>query len=289
MNLRRTFPVTDPRPVGPEVQAIIDDDGSGQSTARRHVEHGDFDTTSLKPNTYRNAVHRDWIAHNVRWGWASRQIKKGIKVLEPGCGREGMLFECIKIESGIIPGLYVGVDLEKIKPDDYRKDKGASTYPWAHFYPQTNFVEDYGKIAAEHGSDFDLVISFEVYEHMNPRAGIKYLDACREMLADDGRLLFSTPVYNGKKAANHIREYTADEMQKIFEDRGFKIERRFGTFASYHDVKRGIREKFPEEGERIIEIYETCRELNGDALLAGMLAPLVPDHSRNNTWICTKA
>ena len=129
-----------------------------------------------------------------------------------------------------------------------------------------------------------------MYEHITPEVGLDYLDACRRMMADDGQFLISTPVFNGKKAANHIREYTARELELILEDRGFKVLDRFGTFASYHDVKRGLMAEL-EDDERaaVLRVYERCRDFYGDDLLAGMLAPIVPDHSRNNTWLCGKA
>ncbi len=288
--------LTEPHPIPPYAkqpsQAVLDiiaDDGSSQPTANRTVEHNEYDTTSLKPAQYNNAVHRDWIGHWTRWAWAGRQLKKGMRVLEPGCGRETMLLKHIQTNSSIIPSLFVGVDLDKIKFEQDRIAKGKETCKWAELHQEFNFVERIDELVALYGEgSFDRVISFEVYEHITPTIGLQYLDACRRMLADDGQLLLSTPVYNGKKAANHIREYTADEMKAILEDRGFRIVDRFGTFASYHDVKRGIKELYPDQADFIIELYDRCREFNADGLMAGMLAPLVPDHSRNNTWLCVK-
>jgi hypothetical protein len=272
------------------VQAIIADDGSSQPTAGRHVEHGDYDTTSLTPSTYARAVHRDWIGHWSRWGWASRQLPKKGRVLEPGCGPESMFFRHLTSDASLVPALYVGVDLNAIKAHDKREAEVVAgkkrTYPWAQFKPEFDFVTRIDELVEEYGyASFDRVVSFEVYEHIAPALGLRYLDACRDMLHPDGELLFSTPVFKGKKAANHVREYTVEEMQLIFADRGFEVVGRYGTFASYHDVKRGIKEEFPEaQAEIILDIYERCREFYGDGLLAAMLAPVVPDHSRNCTW-----
>lgn len=278
------------QPISQAVLDIIADDGSSQPTAGRTVEHGDYDTTSLTPTTYARAVHRDWIGHWSRWGWAARQLPKRGRVLEPGCGPESMFFRHLTSDNSLVPSLYVGVDLNKIKAHDKRGAEYASsgrlTYPWAKFLPEFDFVTRAEELADRFGSaSFDRVVSFEVYEHITPRLGLRYLDACRLMLADDGELLLSTPVFNGRKAANHVREYTVAELQTILEDRGFEVVGRYGTFASYHDVKRGIRETMPsDEAELIIATYERCREFYGDGLLAAMLAPIVPDHSRNCTW-----
>lgn len=274
-------------PLSQAVLDIIADDGADQDTARRHVEHGEYDTTSLKPETYKYAVHRDWIGHWTRWAWAGRYIKNGLRVLEPGCGRESMLFHHLHTNSNLVPELYLGVDLDKIKYEQVRIDKNKSTYKWAEFKQEFNFVTRVDELVDEYGANsFDRVVSFEVYEHITPSIGVQYLDACRKMLKPDGLLLLSTPVFNGKKAANHIREYTVDELRTILEDRGFTILDRFGTFASYHDIKRGIQDQYPDEAETILKVYERCREFLSDDLLAGMLSPLAPDYSRNNTWLC---
>jgi len=36
-------------------------------------------------------------------------------------------------------------------------------------------------------------------------------------------------------------------------------------------------------------LYERCRELYDDAVLACFMAPAFPDQSRNNLWVCKKA
>jgi SAM-dependent methyltransferase len=278
-------------PPSDAVQAIISDDGSDQPTAGRTVDHGEYDTTSLTPGQYQYAVHRDWIGHWTRWAWAGRQLKKGMRVLEPGCGPESMLLRHIQTNSSIIPSLYVGVDLNRIKFETDRRKKVAEgkdrTCKWADLWPETNFVTDLDKLIDTYGTaNFDRICSFEVYEHITPEIGLEYLQACRRMLADDGELLLSTPVFNGKKAANHVREYTVDELATILDDRGFEVVDRFGTFASVHDVRRGIREMIedPAVADGVLEVYERCREFLSDGLLAGMLSPIVPDHSRNCTW-----
>lgn len=278
-----------------EVAEIVADSGKDQPTAGRTVEHGDYDTTSLTPSTYARAVHRDWIGHWSRWGWAARQLPKRGRVLEPGCGPESMFFRHLTSDNSLVPSLYVGVDLNRIKAHEKRTaevlDGRKQTYPWAHFHPEFDFVTRVEDLAAEYGAaSFDRIVSFEVYEHISPVLGLQYLDACRHMLADDGELLLSTPVFNGRKAANHVREYTVAELQLILEDRGFEIVGRYGTFASYHDVKRGIKETLPaDEAEVVLRVYERCREFYGDGLLAAMLAPVVPDHSRNCTWRLRKS
>jgi len=108
-------------------------------------------------------------------------------------------------------------------------------------------------------------------------------------MAPGATLLLSTPVYNGRQmAANHIREVTIDEMRSELEAAGFEVVKRYGTFASKHDVVRGLREQYPDVAEQLIAIYEGTRELYDDNLLAAFLAPILPDYSRNNVWVCRK-
>lgn len=274
----------------PPSQAVLDilEVSLDQPTARLTKDLGKYDTTSCTESRYKDVVHRDWLAHNIRWAWATRWIKKGSRVIEPGCGRDTPLFRAIRTRANIIPSLYVGVDLDKI--NYLAERKRDTTYPWMKLHEHFNFVEQADELAELYGEEsFELTVSFEVYEHIRPELGLAYLDAVRRFMAPDGVLLLSTPVFNGKKAANHIREYTIDELKTILEDRGFEIVDRYGTFASYHDVKRGIRETMPDDADVIIDTYERCRELHGDDLLACMLAPLLPDYSRNNAWVCKRA
>jgi len=152
-----------------------------------------------------------------------------------------------------------------------------------------NFVERWEELFDEFGATFELGVSFEVIEHMTEDRGDEYLQATREMLIPGGSLFLSTPVFNGHAAANHIREYTIPELQEKLERNGFNVDKRIGTFASYHDAKRGIKATYqPDAAAAIQGLYDELRGFYGDDVLAAFLSPVLPDYSRNNVWICHK-
>lgn len=269
--------------------ADADTSEAEQATRRKVREHGSYDTTSLRKTSMERRVHRDYLAHVFRWGWADRYIGQRQqlhrRVVEAGCGQDMPLFNVFTLQQSYLPDLYVGVDLNSIP---WLRKKKEGSYAWADVREKFNFVERYGELLADYGPTFDFAVSFEVIEHMEEELGDRYLEAIYALLEPGGELLISTPVFNGRKAANHIREYTVAELQEKLEAAGFEVVKRYGTFASYHDAKRGLKELYPDDADRLLEIYEDLRAFYGDNTLACFLAPLLPDHSRNNAWICRK-
>lgn len=254
----------------------------------------EYDTTQLRQGGHGRTVHRDYLAHCLRWGWAARQIRFGDKILDAGCGQDVSLYDVLagtqsfqvnpeSPESRARP-VYVGVDLNPIK-----KRCGAS---WAYVEGGVNVVEDLEKRRAlPHWGQFDVVTSFEVIEHMAVANGDRYLEALHEALAADGRLFLSTPVFNGRAAKNHIHEYTIPELQAKIESAGFAVQDRWGTFASLPDIRAAVKElqaMDPAGADRLLRTIESLRPYLGGEVLACFLAPLYPDHARNNVWVCTK-
>lgn len=249
----------------------------------------EFDTTSLSEKNHGLKVHRDYLAHTFRWGWAARWIGQGHRVFEPGCGSETPLaFVLMRAVDRVKrPDLYVGCDLNAIP--FIKRQRGGTSASTFHFLEHFNFVERWPEVLAHYGPIFDTVVSFEVIEHMDEASGDEYLRGCWSLLPVDGRLLISTPVFNGHAASNHIREYSVAEFAGKLERVGFSVQDRFGTFASYNDIKRGLRETYSEEvATWWLEQYARCREFYSDDVLACFLAPLFPDYSRNNVWVCKK-
>ena len=86
---------------------------------RRHrldVIDRKFDKTQLRAAQYGDKVHRDYAAHFFRWGFATRFIKKGMSVLDVGCGQDLPLVRVLAPSMSHIPGRYVGVDMNRVKP-----------------------------------------------------------------------------------------------------------------------------------------------------------------------------
>lgn len=238
-----------------------------------------FDKTSLHADVHGYYVHRDYAAHFFRWGWVRRTLARqrhdGGCVLDVGCGQETPLARVFQSGPGTIPKFYCGVDLNKIKsPIQKRK--------WAKLYEKFDFVNDWKTILSEQGRIFTTAVCFEVIEHMGTIDGLELLRGIHELLNDAGQLFLSTPVFNGFKAVNHVHEWTISELTRTIVRAGFKVEKRYGTFISSHDLK-----KVAKTDE--LAVYNRISEYYGTDVTAMFLAPLYPDQSRNNLWILRRA
>jgi site-specific DNA-cytosine methylase len=258
-------------------------------TSAREVKDRRFDLTQLRAGSHGYYVHRDYASHYFRWGWATRMCGPQTRLLEVGCGQDLPLTRVFIYHNGI-PAEMVSVDLNKIK--DHVQPK------WFTLYDETNFLDAQPAIIETHGR-FDVVSCFEVIEHMPREDGITLLERLRDSVTDDGFILLSTPVFNGKAAANHIHEWYVEELRVQIETADLEVVERYGTFASYHDVKRGLTEHFaslavagdlaPEAAQACLNFYERLREFYSDDVLANFMAPNLPDHSRNNVWKLRRA
>jgi len=233
-----------------------------------------FDQTQLKSTTHGYTVHRDYAAHFFRWGFAFQRIEyQRTRVLDLGCGQEIPLARVLSFRLSAVPALYVGVDLNKIAKPFKAK--------WARVHDGFSFVDRHQELMVEYGThSFQLLTCFEVFEHMHPADGLTLLRNAWDLCSPDGRLILSTPVYNGRRmAANHIKEYTVDEMERVIVDSGvWEVEERFGTFASWNDVKKVIT---PAEQA----LYQELNRYYDHEVLSCFLAPKYPDASRNNVWV----
>jgi SAM-dependent methyltransferase len=262
-----------------------------------------FDQTFLRATD--QTVHRDIAGHAGRWYFAARgphpdildEIPAGVSyqehfmkyginkkpfiiheqtdVLDVGCGPDRPLL--LVLFGGIGPNpmarSYTGVDLNRIKGTNHARSK---------LYPETNFIEEHERICEERGP-FGLITNFEVIEHMPKAEGRKLLEAFRAVIAEGGHLLLSTPVYDGKaRAKNHIHEYGIQELQDLLEETGWEVLKRYGTFANIHELRKVAT---PEQRALMNELGEYY----GNDVLSTFLAPLYPDISRNNIWVCTHA
>ena len=232
----------------------------------------EFDKTQLKYSSFKNQMHKDYFGHIVRWSFASRFVNRKSTILDVGCGQELPFMKTLGGASpSTVPSNYVGVDLNKIDKTQARK--------WATIIDEFNFIEKHEEIYG----DFNLIVNFEVFEHMTPEFGAKLLKAIRAKLAQSGKFIFSTPVYceSFKMAKNHINEVTKKEIEEYLHIAGFKIINQFGTFGNYNHLK-----KVATECE--LDLYNKHREFLGDDMANFFLAGSHPEGSRNITHVCVR-
>jgi 2-polyprenyl-3-methyl-5-hydroxy-6-metoxy-1,4-benzoquinol methylase len=243
-----------------------------QPTRRQVAEvPREFDQTFLDTQN-QDIIHRDYIAHAFRWGFCKENFieHEKTRVLDVGCGPTKPLM--LVLFGGIgntLAKSYTGVDLNAVKPTRHARSK---------IYERTNFLEEWETILEERGP-FDLITNFEVIEHMRKQDGLRLLQTFKKVLAPNGTILLSTPVYDGKaRAKNHIHEYTIDELAKHIAVAGLRVVKRYGTFMNHHEVR-----KVASAAE--LEVYHDLRQYFSQEVMANFLAPLYPDNSRNNLWV----
>lgn len=238
----------------------------------------DYDTTQLHEAGHGRTLHRDYSAHFFRWSFARRFIKATDHVLEVGCGEDKPLSKILTGGAAAHVNTYVGVDMNKLK---------SSASQRLTFLGEFNFVERWKELQAVARSNgakagFDVIVHYEVIEHMKVQHGATMLKAMHTLLRPGGVMLMSTPCYDGKRhAANHIHEYTVPELQKATEKAGFVVERRFGTFMDIKHIK-----KDPRQG--VAAIAEALSEYFDNDAISNIFGPLFPDQARNNLWVCRR-
>lgn len=239
--------------------------------SRTVVGEETFDRTALTATSHGYAVHRDYAAHFFRWGFALRYVTPKTQLLDVACGVDTPLCRALTMRH-VRPAFYLGVDLNTLTR--------APSRQWVAFREKFDFTRRYRELK---DVKFDLITCFEAYEHMPSAAGLRLLKGIRHCLTDDGVALISTPVirHDGHMAKNHINEVSIAELSKEIGKAKLKIEKRYGTFASYHDIK-----KVATEHER--KLLDDLRSYYNNEVAACFLAPKYPDASRNNIWVLRK-
>lgn len=249
--------------------------------ARREKNRDDreYDTTQLHEAAHGQALGRDYSAHFFRWSFAKRWIKPTDDVLDVGCGQERPLSKILVGGANATVNHYTGVDLNKLKPTAHQR---------LTLHGEFNFNERYQELLETQPDGFDVITHFEIIEHMHSTHQLELMQACYACLKPGGVLLMSTPVYDHvRHAANHIKELDVPELQALAEEAGFVVERRFGTFMDIkHIGKASTGDDVLDEAVNVVFGHLTEYYMNDAA--SNIFAPLYPDHSRNNLWICRK-
>ena len=118
-------------------------------------------------------------------------------------------------------------------------------------------------------------------EHVPQDVSAKVIKHLFDISPEDAVFIASTPCFNGKKAKNHPQELTRDEMKQMLLDAGWVITENFGTFASRNDLYKhlNVEQKM---------VYDGLKRYYDADVMSTIFAPLYPQHSRNNLWVCSK-
>ena len=224
----------------------------------------------------RGFLHRDYIAHCLRWTHIAKYLQlksryKTASILDIGCGKDMPLAKML-MTSRLAPQYYLGVEYNKIEiPKMFEKTK---------FKPNIVSGMDFTKLG-ELGNGFNYSVCLEVLEHVEPIKAIAILEHLPKFLKSDSISWFSTPCWDEKvgAAGNHVNEMTYEAFGSLLEEMGYKILNKWGTFASLKDYKHKLL--------TIIDWNIMFTKLSGyydTNYLSTIFAPMFPEHSRNCLW-----
>ncbi len=234
-------------------------------------------------------IHRDFNAHVFRWSHAAMMLfkfpnREQAAVLDIACGPDWPLLTTLH-SNGSAPAYFMGVDardcsgtapkLTKTEVEFEQHDitKTLPNPPGAVL--PVNAETNAEKVTK---NQWDMIVCFEVLEHMPKESGLLLLDNIQRIMGPNTLMLFSTPVFDEKvgMADNHIYEWGYQELKDELEKR-FTLENHYGTFASLRDYTPLMT---PEE----LKLLAKLKEYYNSAMVACMMAPLYPHKARNVLW-----
>ena len=231
----------------------------------------------------RGFIHRDYVAHCLRWTHVCKYIgssgrTKTTKLIDVGCGRELPLAKTL-YSSRYIPEKYVGVEYGPIEADAIATMTKTDKFPG-------EYLSDTDICTFGRDGEFNMVTCFEVFEHVEPAHGVRLLRKLSSLLDDDPNsvIMLSTPCYDEKTGAadNHVNETTYSALGSVIESIGMEVREVYGTFASIRDYKDEIKKS------GLDEVFAKFREYYDTNYLATIFAPLYPSKSRNCLWVLGK-
>jgi 2-polyprenyl-3-methyl-5-hydroxy-6-metoxy-1,4-benzoquinol methylase len=241
------------------------------------------DTTYLSLDTAeeRGFIHRDYIAHCLRWSHVvknlyARKSYESARILDIGCGRELPLAKLL-YSSRLAPAAYFGVDYGPLE------DAAVELFHTGKFTPVVYERTDFCDITLQDlgAEPVSWVTCFEVLEHVEPRHMVRMLRHAATLTTPDARFFFSTPCYNWQDvAANHVNEITYEALGAIFEALGYEVVGVYGTFASIRDYEH----KLNQHTANLSVIFNQLRDYYDVNFLSCIFAPLFPAESRNCLW-----
>lgn len=248
--------------------------------ANAHGRH--VDTTCLSTHGFiekRGCIHRDYLSHCLRWShvvrfMTKRKIHQEGHLLDVGCGREAPLAAILySMSLTHTTGSYTGVDYGNIDKSYFLQQERPSFH--ATWLAKTDVVE--AQLPRE---NYDVIVCFEVLEHVEPLHAFRMLQRIRALMAPGATVFVSTPCYDAHvgAAANHVNEMTHEALRQLLRLAGLGVWDVWGTFASQRDYAELVPQWVsPDAWQRLVAYYDVN-------VLACLLAPLFPARARNCLW-----
>jgi ubiquinone/menaquinone biosynthesis C-methylase UbiE len=151
------------------------------------------------------------------WACLAMENFEGKKILDIGCSY-GWFEKYVGKKAKEI----IGIDLNKKDLETARKEVKERNIKF-----EKGSVLDLSKFKENY---FDIVVMFDVIEHIPKGTEKKALEEIKKVLKKNGKLLITTPANNFSNFFDPAwyfghRHYSTTHMKNIFEDSGFEIEK----------------------------------------------------------------
>ena len=211
----------------------------------------------------------------------SKQLNRPIKILDLGCGEAysmRTLYKSFVVKKSEVVKRYIGIDIDEPMLGKTR-DEYSKVLESVHGRLIAQDLTVNPHIKVKDGA-IDLIIWFEMVEHIQPEFVKPILEEVFRVLSPEGILLLSTPNSNGsnqKLPKDHVYEWSYEDLSQEIQEAGFTILSSHGTSINPSKIPSNIWEK----RRKIVEaVYATFGENTAFSCVA--LAPLFPvEYSKN--------
>jgi 2-polyprenyl-3-methyl-5-hydroxy-6-metoxy-1,4-benzoquinol methylase len=237
---------------------------------------------SIETAQQRGFIHRDYIAHVLRWTHVAKWLSETkrydkVRILDVGCGKE-LPLPMMLYSMKMFPPAYYGIDIGPVNDDVYQALTKTGKCN-ANVFEDTDIMSV--TLDDLDGEKVDVLTCFEMVEHIEPDHMLRYLRHVKTLLKPTATAFFSTPCWNRMDcAANHVNEMLYEALGAVFEQEGWTVLGTWGTFASIRDYEGTLQASHPEW----YQLFKHLREYYDTNFLSCIFAPVFPAKSRNCLW-----
>lgn len=239
-------------------------------------------------------IRKDEIMHIARYFKAvttmmelAKKMGRPVKVLELGCGEcytMQLFYKAILSKKSAVIEKYIGVDIDEPMLDRVRESR-ANMLRVCKGKLIAQDLTTHPSLKLKSGS-YDMVICFEMFEHIQPKFVGPIIQEISRVLNPDGIALISTPNKNGattdKLPADHVYEWGYTELRKALQKHLF--------IASEHGMGVNLSLLPKTEKKRLGEVLEAVNGAYGKGSYFAstvMGAFCDPSYCKNVLYVCT--
>jgi 2-polyprenyl-3-methyl-5-hydroxy-6-metoxy-1,4-benzoquinol methylase len=235
-------------------------------------------------------THNDWLGHVNRYAYVWKVLTKSkVKtLLDVGCGKLQLPYFLWRNRAPAENFTYWGLELRAtpnwLPAEDEHWQVTLNLV-------KTDFLEDsYDQLEGWPGQ-FDLVVCFEVLEHIPRERGLEFIKRLYNWTKPGGTCLFSTPNagVSDSVAKNHVdehgesREWEYDAKVEVVLEAGFKLEDTFGTFCALKHLPEDAQAKIASD-----PVLVKAKKFLSHAAFTSLVAAAYPEHSNNSLFHLTR-